>query len=345
MKLDKKVLIPLFKIVHPDLFAQEAVNIPRVNSLCVQTINDLWNCIESTYKEIEQSENRKNKNQLSNVYIPFRISESFRSFYDMSCYYRSSSNKIDHDKSDQKIIFADFKIHTPQLLCNKQETDYLKAKVAIKNILNQQGQFMQRIGLDNPWSNLNNNNNNNECVDSDTNDSTNNMFNIDSKVVAYMKSGVHAHIFERILINEHHINNIYAGSNIHKIMSKKQKYNYEARLNAEIDTFLKSSVRIHNLNDPVSEFEAVKRFRFFLSEYGEMVHFSNMNWKHIIIVLCGPTSEMITRKQQNSLFSVEVINKKYTVFKIPSNAKYGKIVDFLHNNLPFMRSLPFDPIF
>lgn len=150
----RKELIPLIKLLHPDLLGHCSDEVRKQNMSCVQSLNDMWDTLEAN---IESLVGKSLTNGLD-IKVPFRP------LYDLTCFLKDASPaatdtreneteaSTNHTEADSiQMVKMPFVIRIPEDLCRKQSVSYKVFSSGIDRVLIQQGLLFMHAGLDNPW--------------------------------------------------------------------------------------------------------------------------------------------------------------------------------------------------
>jgi hypothetical protein len=126
----RKNLLPLIRMIHPDLFVQEATEIQKTNLLSLQNLNELWDGLELiSAKVIKES-----ASQLININSPLK------DVYDVSFFCRTN-NVTEINDSNNTIEKMKFVISIPKSLQNNIKINSFSFFNAIELILSQHNQL------------------------------------------------------------------------------------------------------------------------------------------------------------------------------------------------------------
>lgn len=162
----RKDLLPFIKLIHPDLFIQQNLQIKKENLKFLQSLNELSDNIQNYSLKLKQKESIEINQPLSKTYI--------FSFYIKEGIQMNENNQ--NIQNNENINFKKMKlvITTPHSLCNRTKLTKSSYNRSISSLLKQLGGLFEAVNLTNPWKtenssdgygnddddNINNNNNN-----------------------------------------------------------------------------------------------------------------------------------------------------------------------------------------
>ena len=302
----RKILAPLIKRIHPDLFTQESQSIRLLNLTCLQTLNELWDSLERLNVHIIS-----NNNQIKSKQLPI----SFKPKYSLSCYIR---NIYDNELSKIDAIVV-----SPVELCRK---DVLLTentmKLSMMKMNKQLGSFFTMIGLTNPW-NIVENEVNQDPFDGESVSITTSQMIIDAQ--AFQKDiELKYRMTQATLFNTDDKNSKSSTNSSKRSKLKMMPISWHL-LRGETDAFIRNgNVLVMNLS-PKEEFENIDRLREFLIEYGALLNFRIDKWQLVIIIIGGTKG-----------YSYEIKSGRH-IINVPDKFKEVKLFECLRKHLPMAK--------
>lgn len=321
--IGRKLLAPLIKRIHPDLYTKESLTTRSLNLTCLQTLNELWDTLERLHIHVTSYNNNNKTKQLPIL---------FKQKYILSCYIRididnTDSNNTNNDTNnikDTSLKKVDTVIITPIELCKKEEMSTQHTmKLSVMKMHRQLGRFFIKTGLTNPWS----------IIDKDDNDI------LDSDETICISSSqmiIDAQAFQRdielkyrmshaTLFNTNDNNSKSSINNTSKRSRMKMMPISWHLLRGEADAFIRNgNVLVTNLS-PREELESVERLREFLIEYGALLNFRIDRWQMVVVIIGGLKG-----------YSYEMKVGRH-VINIPHTFKEVQLFECLRKNLPMAK--------
>lgn len=150
----RRELIPLIKLLHPDLLGHCSDEIRQQNMSCIQNLNDMWDTLEAN---VESVAGKSLVNGLD-IKVPFRSS------YDLTCYLKGGmaaestgqSQEVsgEYDRKEPTMTIQPFIVRIPEDLCKRQSVSQKVFTNGVDRVLLQQGLLFVHAGLENPWTKL-----------------------------------------------------------------------------------------------------------------------------------------------------------------------------------------------
>jgi len=306
----RKILAPLIKRIHPDLFTQESQSIRLLNLTCLQTLNELWDSLERLNVHIISYNDQKKSQQL-----PI----SFKHKYSLSCYIRNNND----NNNNNNLSKIDALVVSPIELCRK---DVLLTentmKLSIMKMNKQLGSFFTKIGLTNPW-NIIENEVNQDPFDGETVSITSSQMIIDAQ--AFQKDIELKYRMAQATLYNIDDKNSRSSTNSSKRSKLKMMPISWHLLRGETDAFIRNgNVLVMNLS-PKEEFENIDRLREFLIEYGALLNFRIDKWQMVIVIIGGTKG-----------YSYEMKAGRH-IINIPDKFKEVKLFECLRKHLPMAK--------
>jgi hypothetical protein len=322
--IGRKLLAPLIKRIHPDLFTKETQTIRSLNLTCLQTLNELWDNLERLHTHIVSYNN-------NNIKSTKQLPISFKQKYHLSCYIRDNGNNNDgndnndnNDNNETILKKIDAVIISPIELCKKEEMNNQQiTKVSVMKMHRQLGRFFIKTGLTNPWS-IMDNNDSNDTFDGDTVCISSSQMIIDTQAfqrdIELKYRMAHATLF-----NTNDSNSKSSINNSSKRSRMKMMPISWHLLRGEADAFIRNgNVLVTNVS-PREELESIERLREFLIEYGALLNFRIDKWQMVVVVIGGTKG-----------YSYEMKVGRH-VISIPPNFKEVQLFECLRRYLPMAR--------
>lgn len=309
----RKVLAPLIKRIHPDLFNQESQTIRSLNLTCLQTLNELWDNLERLHIHIISY----NDTSKSTKQLPISLKQQ----YNLSCYIRNESTTTNNEINLKKI---DAVIISPSELCKKDQLNNQNViKSSVMKIHKQIGSFFIKTGLTNPWSIIDNDQNQSDPFAGETVCISSSQMIIDAQAfqrdIELKYRMAHATLFNT---NDH---NSKSSVNSSKRSRMKMMPISWHLLRGEADAFIRNgNVLVTNMS-PKEELESIERLREFLIEYGALLNFRIDKWQTVVVII-GSTKG----------YSYEMKVGRH-VINIPPNFKEVQLFECLQKHLPMAK--------
>jgi len=331
----RRGLLPLVKVIHPDLFAQASSAVQKANLNALQTLTEIWDGLEKAKTRVATRPLRKQ--YIIECYVHEREPLIAR---------EEVSEKRDEPVSKLGLRKIRLDLRPPGVLCEdvsvvqKQNDQHVHQKVkdqALDNVCRQLEAFFASAGLLSPWKDKN--------VDKKEGEWERVAGQRDEKrrqSALPTQAEVDAMLFERIITSKHR--------QAFSVFDFGKKGKLATRLvQNQVDEFIQTGhVLVQNV--PLhAEIDVLEKLRDFLTEYGTVLNFSTTSWKNVVLILCGPkeqfeAEEFISSKQrQAAMYKIAVQQGKTsksgiceTIFIInaPSNFRDKLLLEHVRKSLP-----------
>lgn len=325
---------PLFKKIHPDLYAMESAEVQKENLACLQTVQELSGQIQYTLDLLKPISLNSPQSVVFN--------RPFQAVYRLHCYTHSVSEAGDstigaeqeaEEEAVEKLSRVAITILTPPALRRNPITNVAAFRNALTQFLSNHAKLWHQLGLDYPWqSELQSDNEGKGGAPSGEQfglrDLHINKSEMELRAYDYAVTKRAFKISNSSMLRDIPRYSRY-GKNLHfKVMEQNRK--------AEIDHYFKKHLHLSNIS-PEEEFDVVEKFRNFLIDYGDIVNFNPLSWNQLFVLLHKdiPTNSAKGGNQISGQLAFEVKTvKKSMIVRIPSNFRSAKLIDFLHENVP-----------
>ncbi len=261
--LNKKLLAPLIKKIHPDFYMNDSDEVHATNLNCLQNINELWESIVSLSRKTISGDS-------ISINAPFKLA------YALKCFVR-----IDNEK----VVKKERIIKIPIELCTRGNTIAVARKPGlIRKILKQFGQFYIDLNIQNPWEALATN-----ALHENKSDASIDEFTLD----VYEKKA-ELKILERVIKQSYRFNNAIKQDNIYNKVDDllnqsglKTKFNpkFATVTDHEIDVFIRYGNVMSKELPVVEEYHVITKFHKFLKEYAGLINFNLDYWKSVLVII------------------------------------------------------------
>ena len=346
----RKLLIPLFKRLHPDLMRLELPSVRQQNLNCIQNINDLWDTIECNAKSISKDPLTKSH---VDILVPFRGS------YDLSCYL-SIAARNGHDdpvkirESDKNTLI----LKTPDALCHRHSLSIGTFERNVNTILSQQGKLLTIAGMLNPW-------------EAHTRYRKHRQHNIDPqrRVLpqgSNLEQRLHMRLMEKIARKHRRVLAIRSildeatritGNKPEAILGVGQDViNRAATTKLEVDYYIRRGNFLVLNTSPAEELRAVANLREFLIKHAEVLQFDAERWHSVVFVIEQHLPVSIKHGDiyrdfdvgRRSSFLVKGYNLERMgecfIVTVPHNLKPRLLLKFLKSYLPVAKATLFNTL-
>lgn len=315
----------IFRLVHPDLFNNESLEVQDINLKCLQSLSEFFDTWNTASKQLIGG-----SGDISVASIHFNRE------YDFSCYVRlkAPSNvslvTTCQEQTRNNLLFSPFILRPPTTISsislNKQCSYLSKQEATLEmNALKREFlSFAKSLGIaavnDFP-----------EDLKLKPSDAKNRIkgFTSSQNVNVILETLK----FERIMATSYN----HSFHSIFNSNKKNSKSSSNKFLSTEIDYYLQNGhIYVRQLSVQ-EEFEVMNRFRDFILHYGEMVYFSSVNWQNMVFVFYGDSSFDYHDKSKE----IQISKSKYAcefksdmfVFEIPHKFKNNKLVMLMTDHI------------
>ena len=333
----RKHLTAIVMSIHPDRYHNESKLIQSSNLKCLQTINEIWDVIETHEEKISIITDLYNSNSLIDITMTLKQS------YNLFCYIRNESNTTTNKDIECIVDKVEISLKIPSLLVARQNNVPIQnLSTALFEIYKQMGVFATILNLENPWQ---------EFIDknpSKVSISTNKSSSYDTLME---NLDFQQQIFERSL----KYNKYRQIREFNEFTGRKGKESRKLRqtrelLAKEVVFYLTTgNVKLRNIT-ALDDFLIVNKFQDFLVEYGPYVNFQLDNWKSVVVIIHGDdhikkniqllnhsTIPAIMNKYHAKKwlkYSFEVIQNK-NILEIPKDFKPKDLSEFILDHISF----------
>ena len=151
----RKHILPVLKVIHPDLFAQRDAGVQQDNLECVQTLNDLWDSMNKLESGVDNSSAPT-----------VAINSAFKASYTLKCHV---------ELDDGSLRVTHMKVDAPPDLCLRQMISRNLASKYVQTLHQMLSIFFKDLNIEYPkeWrggissmdSNINSNSNSNSFAE------------------------------------------------------------------------------------------------------------------------------------------------------------------------------------
>lgn len=377
--INKRHLSPIIRKIHPDLFMSEDERIHKDNSVCLQTINELWSSIENTYKLLSNG----HKNDIC-INAPFKQNYTFRCHIRVATDTNStnSSNSAASVSADNSAAPTEECILKPvnvtitapvELRVRGKSITSRKLNSSLWMILNQLGTFFQHTDTIDPWitatsdGTITGTHTDSNPVDVDMYNLTNYEKLIDERLLERNIQARHRVSLAINSINEfsrHHIlfnNSSSSSGKSSGKSSKSSSSNGNIQLfDAEVAIFVysKYNTYLKGIQKVEEENKIRGRLHAFLIEYGKLLNFRLDNWCNVTFILYKrkvtvdnyvsnrsskkhPKLHFATDYRLSIVYKSSEKTKANTVYilEVPSTFTDKNLLEFLRINVPMTNYL------
>ena len=352
VKDSRKQLLPFVKMVHPDIYASESETIQKVNMHCLQSLNELWDCIEfnvmkclGTKKIDDVSNSRK-----------IVLAQKFKNEYNVSFYRRLfKSQGASEEKVKVEIVHYEAKIVVPKLLLGSTDVQFTEKRftVCLKLLLQQHGKLYRLADLQDTWTS--------GSTTSDNDDVTDERIKPGS---VPSKQGLYTAIFERLVQRQRFSQASKGSGELNQILSREKRdrdlySGYYAkgkkekiimadqlaieRRIVEVANFLQNNVMVNDSVPAHLQMKAMEHLRMFLLKSGGILNFHVETWQNVFFILVTHNDCKESNKSQSkrNIFKYELKENNFHAVYIPLDFKARALRDFLFEELP-NTSIPVD---
>ncbi|KAJ1420708.1 hypothetical protein B484DRAFT_399764 [Ochromonadaceae sp. CCMP2298] len=359
--VQRKVLIPLIKQLHPDLLAQHSEDVRKRNMACIQNLNDLWDTIE------------ENVSAMTDLASSLDIRAPLNNRYDLSCFLkqkdiRSSQTSVLPDAG--VLVEKLCVVRVPEGLCQRGSISQRAFVEGISSVLRQQGALFTAIGLENPWLGTPMGTDSSRTKPGQRGGYGGGQ----ESEAAYRKSASFAqlekHLFERWVTKSSasgggsHSSLLFAAES-RRGQKHLDRIQMRRLCSQDAKTLLqRGQVLVLPPLSPTQEVQAVQHLHSFLVDYGDVLNFSVERWSAVVVVLhlhagmdkYGSAANTETDSEAEQAQAVagreeEAAGKGgdelamgggysiaaksgFTVLKVPHNFKPRHLLDFCAKHLP-----------
>lgn len=368
----RKNLIPLIKLLHPDLLGHCSDKVKSQNMSCIQNLNDMWDTLESNVQYTSGK----------SLTFGLDVKTPFRNRYDLSCYVnvpgKSNSNSHEENRDQpEDLIKRQYILCVPDSLCKKQSVSHKVFTSAIESILLQQGKMFEMAGLHNPWEALDPN--------GDAADGESYSNSPHDRKVGFLSADMEMALFDRWLTKNSLLQEIgssvdrYGKSKLNRMFDTTHTANgskhdavfgsmsaSQSFFEDQVDAFIQRGNVLVSPMSPKEEFTAVKQLRTFLIDYGDVLQFSVARWHQAVLLLhrYEGTDKYVSHKKRAQLqmqqggqasdasstapevpvegnggYNVQLHGSHYVV-RVPHDFRTRPLLEFMGHAVPFAK-LPF----
>ena len=298
----RRDLAPLIKRIHPDMFAQESGQIQKTNLACLQTVNEMIDAIEVIQAICKNSVEENNSNSTTRM---VEISSPLSKQYALSCYVYQTSLSSLHTVNNQQqqqqqqhqhsVKLSQVILQTPVELCDRQRLPITVIEHNIQRFMQQLGPLHTFAGIPNPFVNESQNGDRTiPTANTNTNQqrySRNTTFLDDVSSEVFRKLQQHADVraFEANIRHQNRLptaevfNTSSAQNRRSRMRDRKILWKRTAE---EVDAFVANGgVLVSGELTVAEEFDAIKRLRHFLQDFGSDINFDRSSWKSVVIII------------------------------------------------------------
>jgi hypothetical protein len=361
-KVKKTSLIPIFRRIHPDLFAQELPYIRQGNMDCMKKLTELIGVLDS-YQEALVFKPAGGSTECS-------VTSALQPVYDIKCYaYKSvapvaseststggkeTSNDENRatDDEDRVIYQVGMKITVPSFLTTKQSIARKDLKSSVHMLRKKINQFCEQLEVELPWPAQKSQTTAEKTAEAQATtdeDLEDVLFESKTGGVFISEEQHEMNVFEHIMKTQNSLASWTFFGNSKE--ANRNRELIEVAMTRFADLFIqRGHILVKNMN-PLQEQKAITRIRTFLIEQGVYVNFVQEVWRDVYVVISGPSVESMhykTKKtgpntdlkvesagndEKRSVYRHEFQHKRH-ILEIPHNFGISALKSFIHKKVP-----------
>ena len=326
--LKKKVLMPVFKKIHPDLFAQETKLIQKENLQCMQHLTEIMDSLDLFEGMM------KSRSDANTVSKPLQQNYSLRCYIfrplptvnkELTAEILAAAEENVIEKPDEYVVEINFVFKSPSDVTTKAAIHSSKLSKSIYQIKKTLNEFFLLMKLNKPWPEVK------STVENDD-------FDLEGDPAIYGPSSddripsMQQHqinVFEQIIKSGQSLSaySAFSGNEIHK---KRMRDHIMQVADSYIQ---RGNVFVKGLST-IDQVKALQRLRDFLADYGDLLNLTNPLWLRVIIIVHGPRPTVgPVGKSIPWTYKAENKHNRHIV-EIPSKFKSKDLLSFLHKEVP-----------
>jgi hypothetical protein len=285
--------------IHPDLFANESDQIQAANLDCIQNIQEIATTITDLCTQLDDTSQ-------NSIFLKSPLRDS----YALRCYTRVGS--------EDAILMSSVSFITPPLLTRKVVLHRTEIKLPLATFLRHFSELWEKLEIDFPWESM-------MLKDAQSKNAFTHSHDENPNELAGLVDIVGAHLFDMSVAERHRRKGGRHHGVFGQLAGKSSRKSSRKHLELSVDRYLSSGQFLFQNVHVTDELACLVRMRTFLIDFGDLVNFTESNWRTVFVVMDGKTTA-------SKDYEVETNGSNFVV-RIPSKFKSVQLLTLLQDEV------------